>query len=203
MGIENYTRRQTIYRRGQIFNADMGVNIGSEQSGFRPVVIIQNDIGNKYSPTVIVASITSKIKNNMPTHIELVDKDGLDKDSVVMLEQLRTIDKRRLRRYIGMLNDEEMTQVKKCLNISLALEETKLNQRQQKEFQHIRNELERIDNIICWWIGRGGNLTSIPTEMTEFNLRFKEFNYWVNKYNLSETYDIKYEKMLLKTRIAI
>ncbi len=203
MGIENYTRRQTIYRRGQIFNADMGVNIGSEQSGFRPVVIIQNDIGNKYSPTVIVASITSKIKNNMPTHIELVDKDGLDKDSVVMLEQLRTIDKRRLKRYIGMLNDEEMTQVKKCLNISLALEETKLNQRQQKEFQHIRNELERIDNIICWWIGRGGNLASIPTEITEFNLRFKEFSYWVNKYNLSETYDIKYEKMLLETRIAI
>lgn len=195
--------RQAIYKRGQIFNADMGVNIGSEQSGFRPVLIIQNDVGNKYSPTVIVASITSKIKNNMPTHVQLIDREGLDYNSVVMLEQVRTIDKIRLRKYIGMLNKKEMEQINKCLNISLALEETKLNKRQQEEFQHIQNELERIDNIICWWIGRGGNLSSIPTEMTEFNLRFKEFSYWVNKYNLSETYDIKYEKMLLETRIAI
>lgn len=201
MGIENYTR--TTYKRGQIFNADMGVNIGSEQSGFRPVVIIQNNIGNKYSPTVIVASITSKIKNNMPTHIELVDKDGLDKDSVVMLEQLRTIDKRRLKRYIGMLNDEEMAQVNKSLMISLALEETKLNKRQQEEFKHIKDELESKDNIICWWINRGGDLASIPTDVMEFNMRLKEFNYWVNKYNLNETYEIKYEKMLLQTRIAI
>lgn len=88
-----------IVKRGDIYYADLSPVVGSEQGGIRPVLVIQNDIGNKYSPTVIAAAITSQInKAKMPTHIELAAKDyGLNKDSVILLEQIRTIDKRRLR----------------------------------------------------------------------------------------------------------
>lgn len=91
-----------IVKRGDIYYADLSPVVGSEQGGIRPVLVIQNDIGNKYSPTVIAAAITSQInKAKMPTHIELAAKDyGLNKDSVILLEQIRTIDKRRLREKI-------------------------------------------------------------------------------------------------------
>ena len=91
-----------IVKRGDIYYADLSPVVGSEQGGIRPVLIIQNDIGNKYSPTVIAAAITSQInKAKMPTHIELAAKEyGLNKDSVILLEQIRTIDKRRLRERI-------------------------------------------------------------------------------------------------------
>lgn len=94
-----------IVKRGDIYYADLSPVVGSEQGGIRPVLVIQNDIGNKYSPTVIAAAITSQInKAKMPTHIELAAKDyGLNKDSVILLEQIRTIDKRRLREKIGRI----------------------------------------------------------------------------------------------------
>ncbi len=94
-------------KRGDIYYADLSPVVGSEQGGIRPVLVIQNDIGNKYSPTVIAAAITSQInKAKMPTHIELAAKDyGLNKDSVILLEQIRTIDKRRLREKIGRIDD--------------------------------------------------------------------------------------------------
>ena len=97
--------------------------VGSEQGGIRPVLVVQNDIGNKYSPTVIAAAITSKLnKAKMPTHIELSSKEyGLEKDSVVLLEQIRTIDKSRLREKIGELNDFKMNQVNKAMMISLGV----------------------------------------------------------------------------------
>ena len=97
--------------------------VGSEQGGIRPVLVIQNDIGNKYSPTVIAAAITSQInKAKMPTHIELAAKDyGLNKDSVILLEQIRTIDKRRLREKIGRIDDGLMASVNNALSISFGL----------------------------------------------------------------------------------
>ena len=96
-----------IVKRGDIYYADLSPVVGSEQGGIRPVLVIQNDIGNKYSPTVIAAAITSQInKAKMPTHIELAAKDyGLNTDSVILLEQIRTIDKRRLREKIGRIDD--------------------------------------------------------------------------------------------------
>ena len=96
-----------IVKRGDIYYADLSPVVGSEQGGIRPVLVIQNDIGNKYSPTVIAAAITSQInKAKMPTHIELAAKDyGLNKDSVILLEQIRTIDKRRLREKIGRIDE--------------------------------------------------------------------------------------------------
>ena len=112
-----------IVKRGDIYYADLSPVVGSEQGGVRPVLIIQNDVGNKYSPTVIAAAVTSKInKAKMPTHIELCAKEyGLNKDSVILLEQIRTIDKKRLREKIGRLDDELMDKVDKALSISFGL----------------------------------------------------------------------------------
>lgn len=112
-----------IVKRGDVFYADLSPVIGSEQGGVRPVIVIQNDIGNKYSPTIIIAAITSQInKAKLPTHIELKASDyGLPKDSVVLLEQIRTIDKKRLREKIGHFDDDMMGKVNECLKISIGL----------------------------------------------------------------------------------
>ncbi len=110
-------------RRGDIFYADLSPVVGSEQGGVRPVLIIQNDIGNKYSPTVICAAITSQInKAKLPTHIELEGTSySLVKDSVILLEQVRTIDKTRLKEKIGHLEEAVMYKVDKSLQISVGL----------------------------------------------------------------------------------
>lgn len=110
-------------RRGDVYYADLRPVIGSEQGGVRPVLIIQNDVGNKYSPTVICAAITSKLnKAKLPTHIELSsDKYGLVKDSVILLEQLRTIDKQRLKDKVCHLDQEIMKRVNDSLLVSLEL----------------------------------------------------------------------------------
>ncbi|MBR5155866.1 MAG: type II toxin-antitoxin system PemK/MazF family toxin [Clostridia bacterium] len=112
-----------IVKRGDIYYADLSPVVGSEQGGVRPVLIIQNDIGNKYSPTVIATAITSQInKAKMPTHIELdANEYGLSKDSVVLAEQIRTIDKRRLKEKIGHLDDNLMNRVNEALEISFGL----------------------------------------------------------------------------------
>lgn len=112
-----------VIKRGDIYYADLSPVVGSEQGGVRPVLIIQNDIGNKYSPTVIATAITSQInKAKMPTHIELdANEYGLSKDSVVLAEQIRTIDKRRLKEKIGHLDDELMVRVNEALEISFGL----------------------------------------------------------------------------------
>lgn len=115
-----------VIKRGDIFYADLSPVVGSEQGGIRPVLIVQNDIGNKYSPTVIAAAITSQInKAKLPTHIEIGgDEYGLTKDSVILLEQVRTIDKKRLREKIGHLNENLMTQVNDAIGVSFGLEES-------------------------------------------------------------------------------
>lgn len=108
-------------RRADIFYADLSPVVGSEQGGVRPVLVIQNDVGNKYSPTVIIAAVTSQInKAKIPTHVELDAKSYLlPRDSVVLLEQIRTIDKRRLKEKVTTLDSEKMKQVNKALLISL------------------------------------------------------------------------------------
>ena len=114
-----------IVKRGDIFYADLSPVIGSEQGGVRPVLIVQNDIGNKYSPTVIAAAVTSQInKANLPTHIEIdAQSGGLTKDSVILMEQIRTIDKERLRDKIGKLDEDLMHQVDNALAISFGLKQ--------------------------------------------------------------------------------
>lgn len=110
-------------RRGDIFYADLSPVVGSEQGGLRPVLIVQNDVGNKYSPTVIAAAITSKMsKTHLPTHIDIyAEKVGLQKDSVVLLEQIRTIDKQRLKEKMGHLDEHLMSEVDNAISISFGL----------------------------------------------------------------------------------
>lgn len=110
-------------KRGDLYYADLSPVVGSEQGGIRPVLIIQNDIGNKYSPTVIIAAITSQInKAKLPTHVEIsANEYGLNKDSVIRLEQIRTIDKKRIREKIGCLDENVMLKVNNSLQISLGL----------------------------------------------------------------------------------
>lgn len=110
-------------KRGDIYYADLSPVVGSEQGGVRPVVILQNDLGNKHSPTVIAAAITSKTeKSKLPTHIEVyADPKGLSKNSVILLEQVRTLDKKRLKEKIAHLEDETMEKVNKAITISFGL----------------------------------------------------------------------------------
>ena len=110
-------------RRGDIYYADLSPVVGSEQGGLRPVLIVQNDVGNKYSPTVIAAAITSRLgKTRLPTHIDVyADKVGLQKDSVILLEQIRTIDKKRLGEKMGHLDDEIMSAVDEAISVSFGL----------------------------------------------------------------------------------
>ncbi len=111
-------------KRGELYYADLSPVVGSEQGGIRPVLVVQNDVGNKYSPTVIAAAVTSKInKAKLPTHIELPSSTyGLVRDSVILLEQIRTLDKRRLKERIGELNEQTMSKVDKAILISLGFE---------------------------------------------------------------------------------
>jgi len=117
------TQQDAAVRRGDIYYADLSPVVGSEQGGIRPVLIVQNNVGNKHSPTVIAAAITSQInKARLPTHIELNARTyGLSRDSVVLLEQVRTLDKRRLKERMGRLDDDLMHQVDSALTVSFGL----------------------------------------------------------------------------------
>ena len=115
--------QQSIVRRGEIYYADLSPVVGSEQGGMRPVLIVQNDVGNRYSPTVIAAAITSQQnKARLPTHIEIEARTyGLSKNSIVLLDQVRTLDKRRLRERMGCLDEKAMQRVDGAIAISLGL----------------------------------------------------------------------------------
>ncbi len=110
-------------KRGDIYYADLSPVVGSEQGGLRPVLIVQNDVGNKYSPTVIAAAITSKMgKARLPTHIDIPGAGvGLTKDSVILLEQVRTIDKKRLKEKMGHLDESTMSHVNNAIQVSFGL----------------------------------------------------------------------------------
>lgn len=117
------SKKMINVRRGDIYYADLSPVVGSEQGGLRPVLIIQNDVGNKYSPTVIAAAITSRMgKTRLPTHIDIyAQKAGLAKDSVVLLEQIRTLDKRRLKEKMGHLDESMMTEINNAIAVSFGL----------------------------------------------------------------------------------
>ena len=139
-----------IYLRGEIYNAKLENGLGSEQSGYRPVLIIQNDTGNKYSPTVIVAAVSSmKKKDYMPTHITLPKEIGIEENSIVLLEQLRTLDKQRLLEYVCKVDADTMNLIDKALMISVGV-------KQEKESNHVShtNKAEEIkegrnEMILC------------------------------------------------------
>ncbi|ATF13638.1 type II toxin-antitoxin system PemK/MazF family toxin [Brevibacillus brevis X23] len=130
--------------RGEIYLADLSPVVGSEQGGNRPVLIIQNDIGNKFGPTVIVAAITSQIsKGRQPTHVEISAKDyDIEKDSVILLEQIRTIDKQRLSRKVATLNFKTMEDVNEALEVSLSLITP-------QDFLAIKNKKMKTNKVGC------------------------------------------------------
>lgn len=132
-----------IIKRGDIYYADLGEGKGSEQKGYRPVLIIQNNIGNKYSPTVIVAAITSSNdKNNIPTHVPLDScKYNLPKNSIVLLEQVRTIDKTRLNNKVGRLDNKIMDFIDRSLDISLGLGDARFNE------SYVYEKLDKIKKL--------------------------------------------------------
>ena len=123
MSVTYHSTQSPAVRRGDIFYADLSPVVGSEQGGLRPVLIIQNDVGNRYSPTVIAAAITSRLgKSRLPTHIDIyAERAGLTKNSVVLLEQIRTIDKRRLKEKMGHLDDDTMKNVNDAIGVSFGL----------------------------------------------------------------------------------
>ena len=133
-------------KRGDIFYADLSPVVGSEQGGLRPVLIVQNDVGNKYSPTVIAAAITSKMgKSHLPTHIDIhASNVGLAKDSVVLLEQIRTIDKQRLKEKMGHLDETTMNDVNTAIAVSFGLNPP-------SQFNNIWNLLTKKHLIFFWW----------------------------------------------------
>ncbi|MBO5247787.1 MAG: type II toxin-antitoxin system PemK/MazF family toxin [Clostridia bacterium] len=122
-----------LIRRGDIYYADLSPVVGSEQGGIRPVLIVQNDVGNKHSPTVIAAAITSRInKNRLPTHIEVDARNyGLARDSIILLEQIRTLDKRRLKERMGHLDRQAMDRVDRAISISFGLETSPITQEER------------------------------------------------------------------------
>ena len=116
--------RDLSIQKGDLYFADLSPVMGSEQGGVRPVLVVQNDVGNKFSPTIIVAAVTSKKnKADLPTHVEIdAGGNGLSKNSIVLLEQLRTIDKRRLKERIGTIDKNRLPEVNEALSVSLGIE---------------------------------------------------------------------------------
>ena len=142
-------------KRGDIYYADLSPVIGSEQGGLRPVLIVQNDVGNKFSPTVIAAAITSKVgKTKLPTHIDVLKgaqgcmEMGLARDSVILLEQIRTIDKRRLKERMGHLEDNVMQRVNSALYVSFGLSPAPSAETAQPEEADKHNLVHETDNAI-------------------------------------------------------
>lgn len=111
-----------VIKRGDIFYADLDPIIGSEQGGVRPVLVVQNNVGNRYSPTVVVLPVSSAKKNYLPTHIHVCGSKMLPKDSIVLAEQIRTIDRNRLKRYVGSVGFEIMKKVDKAVKISIGVD---------------------------------------------------------------------------------
>jgi len=113
------------YRRGDVYLVDLGTNVGSEQGGCRPVLLLQNNVGNHFGPTLIVAPITSRVwkKTKQPTHCFLEKTEFLNDDSMVLLEQITTIDKSRIKKYLGSLDKSQMSEIDTCIEVSLGLSE--------------------------------------------------------------------------------
>ena len=129
-------------KRGDIYYADLSPVVGSEQSGIRPILIIQNDIGNKFSPTIIGVPITSKSKISMPTHIAIEgNKYGLEKDSIILAEQIRTLDKSRLKERVGRLDNKVLNKVKRAIEISCGLRGKTTF---EEYIKYLRDKLETI-----------------------------------------------------------
>lgn len=185
------------YYRGEIYYSNMGNHNGSVQGGVRPVIIVQNDIGNRYSPTVIVATISTQLhKSKLPTHVILNHVEaGLKKPSFAMLEQIRTINKSDLGSFVGKVNDEDMEKIKKAGGVTLGLEETK--SKYEKMFEENREKILKNANrkarlirdaeIGIYCVQRGGyaQLKDMKRELREREILLKDLIDYCNKNGLN------------------
>ena len=198
---KNNTREYSnrIYKRGDIFLVDLGETVGSEQGGIRPVIIMQNDIGNKYSPTVIVATITSKqTKAKLPTHVELKACEcALDRDSVVLLEQIKTLDKSRIINYIGRLNRKQMSKIERAFEIS-----TGLYNEHKQEIKNILAQIKTKDIGITYCLQNGIPVTKLQKDINKLNKLQEELEVKKNIYRLDGYYEIQYEKYLKGEKVS-
>ena len=186
MKINNISR---IVKRGDIFDVDFGVDniVGSEQSNYRPCICIQNPIGNKYSTTVIVAVITSKLtKKKMPTHCEIGVECGLDVDSLILCEQIKTIDKRRLSEYKGKATDDIMKKVDRAIEVSLHLAEGKAcTMTNEEKVANVKaNAIKSIDTTLRELLRENESMAIINKYMTKRENRIEELNRYCTENNL-------------------
>ena len=198
---KNNTREYSnrIYKRGDIFLVDLGETVGSEQGGIRPVIIMQNDIGNKYSPTVIVATITSKqTKAKLPTHVELKACEcALDRDSIVLLEQIKTLDKSRIINYIGRLNNKQMSKIERAFEIS-----TGLYNEHKQEIKNILAQIKTKDIGITYCLQNGIPVIKLQKDINKLNKLQEELEVKKNIYGLDGYYEVQYEKYLKGEKVS-
>lgn len=190
MGFEIKNDRQ-LYKRGQIYNAILSGTQGSEQGGLRPVLIVQNNIGNKFSPTITIVPLTSELtKAKLPTHVEL-EGYGLNFKSVILIEQIRTIDKRRLRDYIGQLNEELMEKVNKGILIHNGI----INEKEELVKEKI-SDVEGLDKFICRWLLAGGAIKDIEGYIKEIKYKINEINNIIYKYRINIKLNVEYQYVM-------
>lgn len=190
MGFENKNGGQ-LYKRGQIYNATLSGTQGSEQGGLRPVLIVQNNIGNKFSPTITIVPLTSELtKAKLPTHVEL-EGYGLNFKSVILIEQIRTIDKRRLRDYIGQLNEELMEKVNKGILIHNGI----INEKEELVKEKI-SDVEGLDKFICRWLLAGGAIKDIESYIKEIKYKINEINNIIYKYRINIKLNVEYQYVM-------
>ncbi len=180
-----------LYKRGQIYNATLSGTQGSEQGGLRPVLIVQNNIGNKFSPTITIVPLTSELtKAKLPTHVEL-EGYGLNFKSVILIEQIRTIDKRRLRDYIGQLNEELMEKVNKGILIHNGI----INEKEELVKEKI-SDVEGLDKFICRWLLAGGAIKDIENYIKEIKYKINEINNIIYKYRINIKLNVEYQYVM-------
>ena len=174
-----------LIKRGQIVEIDFGNPEGCEQGGIRPAIVIQNDIGNKYSPTVIVCPITSRFsKKELPTHIPINNfaKSGLNRLSQVLTEQIATKDKSKITRYIGAVDSNTMEKIDKAIEISVQVGKNKLNNdtREVKNVKIMIQKIEELDNFIKMWLSYNNDINPIKKQMKERELKIKALEKYSN-----------------------
>ena len=178
------------FKRGDIYYADFGIGVGSEQGGIRPVVIVQNNVGNKYSPTLIVAPLTSKLmKTKLPTHVMIrTSESGLAKDSIALTEQIRVIDKSRIKDYITSLTGITLARLNEALEISLGLP-TEV----EKKAERLTNEIKVLDSIIDKCIKILNTIKPVEQELKNREYKIYELETYCknNRLNVNNYYSIE------------
>lgn len=176
-------------RRGDIYWFDFGMTKGSEQGGVRPAVVIQNNVGNRYSPTIIVSIISSEIKKNeLPTHVYIneYEKCGLKRPSQVMAEQVKTVDKSKIGDYIGSLNKATMDKINKAIEISVQVGSANdyVEPREVKETKRKAREIEEIDQFLRMWFSKNNDMTRVQEYIKDREIMIKDLELYAKNYGL-------------------